>query len=78
MPEAKAKKPKLTLDQKLELTTQHLDVMKTRATLLEKEIADAEAGGRKDEAAQKRVMLTRLNAHMDRLRAAVAEHREPQ
>jgi hypothetical protein len=77
-PEPKAKKPPLTLDEKLELTEKHIAVMQTRAELLDREIRTAEAAGKKDEAEQKRIMLTRLKAHMEKLRAAVAEHREPQ
>jgi hypothetical protein len=76
--EPKAKKPKLTLDEKLALTQEHLGAMQTRVDLLQKEIGALDAAGKKDEAAQKRVMLTRLKAHMERLRGAIAEHREPE
>jgi hypothetical protein len=77
-PEPKAKKAKLTLDEKLQLAQQHVGVMQTRADVLQREIDGLDGAGKKEEAAQKRVMLTRLKAHMDRLRAAVAEHREPE
>jgi HAMP domain-containing protein len=77
-PEAKSKKPKLTLDEKLALTQTHVEVMKTRAELLQRDIDALDAAGRKEEAAQKQILLTRLRAHMDRLRQAVAERREPE
>lgn len=77
-PEPKAKKPKLTLDERLQLTQQHIGVMQTRAEAVQREIDALEAAGKKDDAAKMRVVLTRLKAHMDRLRAAIAEHREPE
>ena len=76
--EPKAKKPKMTLEEKLEETKKHVVVMERRAQLLEAEIAELEKTGQKDKAAEQRVVLQRLNAHAEKLRQAVAEGREPE
>jgi hypothetical protein len=73
-----AKKPKMTLEEKLVETTKHIAVMGQRAEILEKEIADLERDGKKQEAAEQRIVLKRLRAHMEELRKAVAEKREPE
>jgi hypothetical protein len=72
------KKPAMTLDEKLAETQKHIDVMDRRAALVDKEIAALERDGKKQEAAEQRIVVTRLRAHMEELRKAVAERREPQ
>ncbi|MGE5185214.1 MAG: hypothetical protein ACM31C_24260 [Acidobacteriota bacterium] len=76
--EARPNKPKMTLDDKLAATRTHLEVMARRAKLLEAEIAELERTGQQDKAAQQRIVLRRLEAHADKLRADVAAGREPE
>ena len=76
--EAKAKKPKMTLEEKLAETKKHIDVMEKRAKILEDEIAELERTGQKDKAAEQRIVLERLKAHADKLRKDVAAGREPE
>ena len=75
--EPKAKKAKLTLEEKLVETQKHIVVMERRAQLLEAEIAELERTGDKAKAAEQRIVLARLREHADKLRQAVAEGREP-
>jgi len=76
--EPKAKKPKMTLDDKLVETQKHIEVMQHRAELLEKEIAELERKGDKQRAAEQRIVLERLRKHAEKLREDVAARREPQ
>jgi hypothetical protein len=76
--EPHAKKPKLTLDEKLAETRTHIEVMERRAKLLEAEIGELERNGHSDKAAEQRIVLQRLKAHADKLRADVAAGREPE
>ncbi len=76
--EPKAKKPKMTLDDKLAETRTHIEVMDRRAKLLEAEIAELDRSGQKDKAAEQRIVLARLKVHADKLRADVAAGREPE
>jgi hypothetical protein len=71
------RKPNLTLDEKLARAQKHIVVMERRATLLEKEIEALDNDGKKQEAADQRIVLKRLHEHTDELRAAIAERREP-
>ena len=50
------------LDEKLAKTRESIKNVDLRAQALEKEIADAEAAGRKDEVAEKKIILARLRA----------------
>ena len=76
--EAKPKKPKMTLEEKLAETRKHIDVMERRAKILEDEIAELERTGQKDKAAEERIVMERLKAHADKLRKDVAAGREPE
>lgn len=76
--EPHAKKPKMNLDEKLEATRTHIEVMDKRAKMLEDEIAQLEKNGQTDKAAEERIVLQRLKAHADKLRADVAAGREPE
>ncbi len=59
------------LDEKLSKTRESLKTMDLRAQGLEKEIADAEAAGRKDEANEKKVVLARLRARQAELQRSL-------
>jgi len=72
-----SKKPKLTLDEKLAETAKHIEVMKKRSQLLEKEIADLQKAGKTKEAQEQQVVLDRLKDHMKKLQTAIDEHKEP-
>jgi len=71
-------KPKLALQEKLVLAAKHVEVMATRAGLLEQEIAALERDGKQQAAAEQRIVLMRLRQHMESLRQAIAEGREPE
>lgn len=73
-----AKKPKMTLQEKLVETKKHIAVMERRAELLAAEIAELDRKGETQKAAEQRIVLKRLEAHADKLRQDVAEGREPQ
>lgn len=75
--EAKAKKPKLTLDETLAETTKHIAVMEKRAELIDQEVAELTKAGKTKEAAEQRIVAERLRKHVERLRADVAAHRDP-
>jgi hypothetical protein len=51
--------------------------METRAGLLEEEIAGLDQAGKRAEADERRVVLKRLRIHMDELKKAIDEAREP-
>ena len=77
-PSIVAPKAKLTLEEKLEETKKHLPTIERHAAALEQEIKDAERLGRADEAAEKRIRVARLRAHIADLQKAIDEKREPQ
>lgn len=65
------------LDEKLSKTRESLKTMDLRAQGLEKEIADAEAAGRKDEASEKKVILARLRARQAELQRSLEAGVDP-
>ena len=73
-----AAKPKMNVEEKLAETKKHLPTMEHHAEALEQEIKEAERSGRADEAAEKRIRVKRLRAHIADLQKAIDEKREPQ
>ena len=73
-----AKKPKMTLEEKLAEATKHIEVMERRAKLLEDQIAELDRTGNQEVANEKRVLVQRIRLHVEKLRKAVAEKREPE
>lgn len=75
--EAKAKKPKMNLEEKLAETTKHISVMEHRASLIDAQVAELEKAGKTKEAAEQRILADRLRKHVEELRADVAAGRDP-
>lgn len=76
--EAKAKKPKRTLEERIAAAKEHVLVIDRRVELMEKEIAELDKQGDTKKAEEQRVSVQRLKLHAEKLRKAIAEGREPE
>ncbi len=77
LPDGNTRAKAWQLEEKLTKTRESIKTVEQRAQILEKEIADAEAAGRKDEASEKKVVLARLRARVAELRQSLEAGVDP-